>query len=78
MNSRLYRVIFNKHLGRLVVVSEKTVAQSKAGNQGGSDSQTKLADSQTANRLIGYCYSKWLSLTVAVLVSLGALTCSID
>ena len=33
MNSRLYRVIFNKHLGRLVVVSEKTVAQSKAGNQ---------------------------------------------
>ena len=71
MNSRLYRVIFNKHLGRLVVVSEKTVAQSKAGNQGGSDSQTTLADSQTANRLIGYCYSKWLSLTVAVLISLG-------
>ena len=33
MNSRLYRVIFNKNLGRLVVVSEKTVAQGKAGSQ---------------------------------------------
>ena len=72
MNSRLYRVIFNKNLGRLVVVSEKTVAQGKAGSQGGHDNSHSTADSQSANGVVGYCYGKWLSLTAAVLVSLGA------
>lgn len=71
MNSRLYRVIFNKNLGRLVVVSEKTVAQGKAGSQGGHDNSHSTADSQSANGVVGYCYGKWLSLTAAVLVSLG-------
>ncbi len=46
MNSRLYRVIFNKNLGRLIVVSEKTVAQGKAGSQGGHDNSHSTADSQ--------------------------------
>lgn len=72
MNSRLYRVIFNKNLGRLVVVSEKTVAQGKASSQGGHDNSHGTADSQSANGVVGYCYGKWLSLTAAVLVSLGA------
>ncbi len=71
MNSRLYRVIFNKNLGRLVVVSEKTVAQGKAGSQGGHDNSHSTADSQSANGVVGYCYGKWLTLTAAVLVSLG-------
>ena len=70
MNSRLYRVIFNKNLGRLVVVSEKTVAQGKAGSQGGHDNSHSTADSQ-AWGMVGYCYGKWLTLTAAVLVSLG-------
>ncbi|BFN00770.1 hypothetical protein MOXK02_23280 (plasmid) [Moraxella sp. K02] len=70
MNSRLYRVIFNKNLGRLVVVSEKTVAQGKAGSQGGHDNSHSTADSQ-AWGVVGYCYGKWLTLTAAVLVSLG-------
>ena len=70
MNSRLYRVIFNKNLGRLIVVSEKTVAQGKAGSQGGHDNSHSTADSQ-AWGMVGYCYGKWLSLTAAVLVSLG-------
>ncbi|PKZ67780.1 hypothetical protein CYJ96_11935 [Moraxella osloensis] len=71
MNSRLYRVIFNKNLGRLIVVSEKTVAQGKAGSQGGHDNSHSTADSQ-AWGMVGYCYGKWLTLTAAVLVSLGA------
>ena len=71
MNSRLYRVIFNKNLGRLVVVSEKTVAQGKTGSQGGHDNSHSTADSQ-AWGMVGYCYGKWLTLTAAVLVSLGA------
>ena len=71
MNSRLYRVIFNKNLGRLVVVSEKTVAQGKAGSQGGHDNSHSTADSQSANGVVGYCYGKWLTLTAAILVSLG-------
>ena len=70
MNSRLYRVIFNKNLGRLVVVSEKTVAQGKTGSQGGHDNSHSTADSQ-AWGMVGYCYGKWLTLTAAVLVSLG-------
>ena len=72
MNSRLYRVIFNKNLGRLVVVSEKTVAQGKAGSQGGSDNAQTIADSQTTDGVVGYCYGKWLSLSAAVLLSLGS------
>ncbi|WP_410472329.1 filamentous hemagglutinin N-terminal domain-containing protein [Faucicola mancuniensis] len=73
MNSRLYRVIFNKHLGRLVVVSEKTVAQGKAGSQGANSNKVVLADSQLdgSNEVVYYCYSKWVSLTAAVLVSIG-------
>ena len=71
MNSRLYRVIFNKNLGRLVVVSEKTVAQGKASSQGGHDNSHSTADSQSANGVVGYCCGKWLTLTAAVLVSLG-------
>ncbi|EGE26878.1 putative hemagglutinin protein (FhaB), partial [Moraxella catarrhalis 101P30B1] len=35
MNRFCYRVIFNKNLGRLVVVSEITKAQGKSGNLGG-------------------------------------------
>lgn len=70
MNSRLYRVIFNKNLGRLIVVSEKTVAQGKAGSQGGHDNSHSTADSE-AWGVVGYCYGKWLTLTAAVLVSLG-------
>lgn len=35
MNRFCYRVIFNKNLGRLVVVSEVTKAQGKSGNLGG-------------------------------------------
>ena len=65
MNSRLYRVIFNKNLGRLVVVSEKTVAQGKTGSQGGHDNSHSTADSQ-AWGMVGYCYGKWLTLTAAV------------
>ena len=70
MPSRLYSVIFNNTLGRLVVVSEKTVAQGKAGSQGGHDNSHSTADSQ-AWGMVGYCYGKWLTLTAAVLVSLG-------
>lgn len=71
MNNRLYRVIFNKHLGRLVVVSEKTNAQGKAGSQGGSETVINLADSQTGTGVVQYCYGKWLTLTAAIFISLG-------
>ena len=35
MNRHCYRVIFNKTLARLVVVSEKTHSHSKTNSQGG-------------------------------------------
>ncbi|OPH35906.1 hemagglutinin repeat-containing protein [Moraxella atlantae] len=75
MNSCLYRVIFSKHLGRLVVVSEKTMAQGKSGSQGGRENIANLVASQfnAGNHgIVHHCYGKWLSLTAAVLVGMGA------
>ncbi|STY88584.1 filamentous hemagglutinin N-terminal domain-containing protein [Moraxella bovis] len=72
MNHHLHRVIFSKHLQRLVVVSEKTVSQGKSGSQGGSESNAGLGESQiiSQNRVNAY-YGKWATLCGAVFIGLG-------
>ena len=70
MNRHCYRVIFNKTLARLVVVSEKTHSHSKTNSQGGSQNNVVLTDSQQNLLKNGY-YGK-LKLTFAlILLSLG-------
>ena len=70
MNRHCYRVIFNKTLARLVVVSEKTYSHSKTNSQGGSQNNVVLTDSQQNLLKNGY-YGK-LKLTFAlILLSLG-------
>ncbi|WP_115368530.1 filamentous hemagglutinin N-terminal domain-containing protein, partial [Moraxella bovis] len=69
MNRNCYRVIFNKNLGRLVVVSEKTCRQSKTKAQGGSQNNTVLMTSQQDS--FGYgLYGKFKLASMAVLLGL--------
>lgn len=69
MNRNCYRVIFNKNLGCLVVVSEKTCCQSKTKAQGGSQNNTVLMTSQQDS--FGYgLYGKFKLASMAVLLGL--------
>lgn len=74
MNHHCYRVIFNKSLARLVVVSEKTHSHTKTSAQGGSQNNPLLADSQY-DCLGGY-YAKLKLSCVSVLLSLGVMSVS--
>lgn len=77
MNKQLYRVIFSKHLQRLVVVSEKTRSQGKSGSQGGSESNAGLGTSQVASQNHANTYDKkWTTLCGAVFIGLGLVNLS--
>lgn len=74
MNHNLYRVIFNKNLGRLVVVSEKTRSQGKSGNQGGSEPNAGLGASQVNSQTYHGTNTydgKWAILCGAIFIGLG-------
>ena len=71
MNRHCYRVIFNKALARLVVVSEKTHSHTKTSAQGGSQNNPILADSQWS--FLSGCYGKLKLSCISVLLSLGVI-----
>lgn len=75
MNQYCYRVIYHKTLGRLVVVSERTKSQGKAGSKSGHQPHTTSIQEQQETASIGQSINtfcrKLLTTSALVLVSLG-------